>query len=106
MSEKHIDDFLNVDGNRELSDAWTGFTRFIVLNEKPPDGYSWSGERLTKKTTSRHDNVWPEMRKQMSDASKRKEKSKRGPSRNRNSIMPKDYVVFSLLNLMMKNSSE
>ena len=22
---------------RELSDAWTGFTRFILLNERPPD---------------------------------------------------------------------
>ena len=26
----------NVDGDRELSDAWTGFTKFILLNEKPP----------------------------------------------------------------------
>ena len=29
LSEKHIDDHWNVDGERELSDAWTGFTRFI-----------------------------------------------------------------------------
>ena len=36
MSEKHIEDHWNVDGERELSDAWTGFTRFIVLNKKPP----------------------------------------------------------------------
>ena len=77
MSEKRIEDYWNVDGERELSDAWTGFTRFIVLNEKPPDGYTWSGKRLTKKpSTSRPDNVWPDMRKHMSDASKRKEKQK------------------------------
>ena len=38
LLEKHIDDFWNVDGERELSDAWTGFTRFILLNERPPDG--------------------------------------------------------------------
>ena len=25
MSEKHIDDYWNVDGNRELSDAWDRF---------------------------------------------------------------------------------
>ena len=49
MSEKHIDDYWIVDGNRELSDAWTGFTRFIVLNEKPLDGYTGSGRRLTRK---------------------------------------------------------
>ena len=34
MSEKHIEDYWNVDGERELSDAWTCFTRFILLNEK------------------------------------------------------------------------
>ena len=60
-----------------MSDAWTGFTRFTILNEKPPDGYTWSGRRLTKKqTTSRPDFVWPEIWKEMSDASKRKENQK------------------------------
>ena len=29
LSEKHIDDCWNEDGERELSDAWTGFTRLI-----------------------------------------------------------------------------
>ena len=73
--EKHIEDYWNVDGERELSDAWTVFTRFIVLNERPLDGYTWSGEILTRKqTTSRPDNVWPDMWKHMSDAWKRKPK--------------------------------
>ena len=79
MSEKHIDDYWNVDGNRELSDAWTSFTRFIVWNKKLPDGYTWSGERLTRKQkTSRLVNMWPDVWKHMSDASKRKEKAKMG----------------------------
>ena len=44
---------------------------------RPPDGYTWSGERLTRKqTTSRPDNVWPDMWKPVSDASKHKEKQK------------------------------
>ena len=43
LLEKHIDDYWNVDGDRELSDAWTGFMRCILLNERPPDGYTWSG---------------------------------------------------------------
>ena len=43
MSEKVLDDYWNVDGDRELSDTRTGFTRFIVSNERPPDGFSWSG---------------------------------------------------------------
>ena len=46
--EKRIDDYWNIDGSRDLSDYWTGFTQFIQLEEKPPDGYLWSGERLTR----------------------------------------------------------
>ena len=56
---------------------WTCVTRFIALNETPPDGYTWSGWRLTRKqSTSRPDKLWPEMRKHVSDASKRYEKQK------------------------------
>ena len=45
-----------------LSDSWTGFTQFTLLNEKPPDGYVWSGERLIKRqATSRPDHLWPEL---------------------------------------------
>ena len=51
-----------MDGDRELSDAWTGFTWFIILNERPPEGFTWSGGRLTKKqATSRPDHLWPEL---------------------------------------------
>ena len=48
--EKRIDDYWNIDGSRDLSDSWTGFTRFILLEEKPPDGFLWSRERFNKKT--------------------------------------------------------
>ena len=47
--EKRIDDYWNMDGSTDLSDLWTGFTRFILLEEKPPHGYMWFGERLTRK---------------------------------------------------------
>ena len=50
--ETNIDDYWNVDGDRDLSNTWTGFTRFTMLKEKPPDGYMWSGERLTRKQTT------------------------------------------------------
>ena len=77
LLEKNIEDYWNVDGERELSDAWTGFTRFFLLNERPLDGYKWSGRRLMRKqTTSRPDNVWLDMWKHMSHASKRKAKQK------------------------------
>ena len=54
--EKRIDDYWNIDGSRDLSDPWTGFTQFTLLEEKAPDGYMWSGGRLTRKQlTSRPD---------------------------------------------------
>ena len=77
MSEKNIEDYWNVDGDRELSDSWTGFTRFIVLNEKAADGCTWSWKYLARKqTTSRPDSPWPEIRQDVSEASKRKKKQK------------------------------
>ena len=37
VSEKHIEDYWNVGGSRDLSGSWTGFTQFTLLNDKPPD---------------------------------------------------------------------
>ena len=47
LLEKQIEDYWNVDGEKELSNTWTEFTRFVVQKERPPEGYTWSGERLT-----------------------------------------------------------
>ena len=46
LLESRVDDYWNVDGGRELSGPWTVFTQFTLLNEKPPIGYTWSGERI------------------------------------------------------------
>ena len=60
-----------------MSDPWTGFTQFTLLDEKAPDGYMWSGERLTRKQlTSRPDHLWPELWKSMGKNAKLKEKQK------------------------------
>ena len=60
--EKRIDDYWNIDGSRDLSAPWTGFIQFILLDEKAPDGYTWSGGRLTRKQlTSRPDHLWSEL---------------------------------------------
>ena len=75
--EKRIDDYWNIDGSRDLSDPWTGFTQFTLLEEKPPDGDMWSGGRLTRKQlTSRPDHLWPELWKSMGKHAKLKEKQK------------------------------
>ena len=72
--KKRIDDSWNIDGSRNLSDPWTGFTQFTLLE---PDGFLWSGWRLTRKQlTSRPDHLWPELRKSMGKHAKLKEKQK------------------------------
>ena len=64
------------DGSRDMSDPWTGFTQCTLL-EKAPDGYTWSGWRLTRKQrTSRSDHLWPELWKSMGKNAKLKEKQK------------------------------
>ena len=42
MQERRIDDCWNIDGSRDLSDSWTGFTQFSLFEEQTPDGYMWS----------------------------------------------------------------
>ena len=75
--EKRIDDYWNIDGSRDLSDPWTGFTQVTQLEEKPPDGFMWSGGRLTRKQlTSRPDHLWPELWKSTGKHAKLKEKQK------------------------------
>ena len=67
--ERRIDDYWNIDGSRDLSDYGTGCTQFTLLEERPPDGYMWSGKRLTRKQlTSRPDFLWPELWEKMEKA--------------------------------------
>ena len=66
-----------IDGSRDLSDSWTGFTQFTLLEEKPPDVCMWSGERLTRRqSTSRPDHLWPELWIKMGRNAQLKEKHK------------------------------
>ena len=77
MQERCIDDYWNIDGSRDLSDYWTGFTQFTLLEEKPPDGFLWSGERLTRRqVTSRPDHLWPELWIKLGRNAKLREKQK------------------------------
>ena len=41
--EKRIDDYWNIDGSRDLSDPWTSFTQFTLLDEKPPEDFHGPG---------------------------------------------------------------
>ena len=72
--EKRIDDYWNIVGSRDLSD---GSHDLFHWKKKAPDGYMWSGGRLTRKQlTSRPDHLWPELWKSMEKHAKLKEKQK------------------------------
>ena len=95
MLERRIYDHWNFAG--DPSDSWTAFTRFTILDEKPPDGYTWSGERLTKKqTTSTPD------RHVRSGATERKIKVR--VSTNRSLTVLKGCEVFTSLIQQMRSS--
>ena len=50
MFEKNIHDYWNVDGERELSDAWTGFTRLFDQMKGHLMDIQWSGEETDEET--------------------------------------------------------
>ena len=77
LQERRIDDYWNIDGSRELSDSWTGFTQFSLLKGKPPEGEMWSRWRLTRKQlTSRPDYLWPELWTKLGRNAQLKERQK------------------------------
>ena len=77
LQARRIDDCWNVDGSRDLSDSWAGFTQFILLEEKPPDGYMRSGRRLTRKQlTFRPDHLWTELWTKLGRNAQLKERQK------------------------------
>ena len=75
--EKRIDDYWNVDGSRDLSDPWTGFTQFLLCEKKKlPTDFCGPGGLTRKQLTSRPDHPWPELWKSMGKHAKLKEKQK------------------------------
>ena len=47
--EKRIDDYCNIDGSRDLSDPWTGFTQFTLLDKKTSRRIYVVREEINKK---------------------------------------------------------
>ena len=42
MQDSRVDDCWNIDGSRDVSDYWSGFTQYTLLEEEPPNGYMWA----------------------------------------------------------------
>ena len=77
MQERRIDDYWYIDGSRDLSDPWTGFTQCTLLEEKPPNGYMWSQEENNEKTADiQARSFMPELWEKMGKNAKLKEKQK------------------------------
>ena len=52
LQESHISRLLTVDVDRNLSDSWTGFTMFTLVNEKLPKAYMSSGVAAFKDSSN------------------------------------------------------
>ena len=48
--EKRIDDYWSIDGSRDLSDPWTGFTQFIFIARKTSKRIFVVGGEINDKT--------------------------------------------------------
>ena len=101
--ETRIDDYWNIDGSRDLSDPWTGFTQIGLLEETLPNGFLWS-EKDSRENTWHQDQIiygqnsrrkWEEM------PSWRKGKS--GHMKNLNSIMQDNYEESISVHLRTRN---
>ena len=62
--EKRIDDYWNIGGSRDLSDSWTSFAQFTLIERKTSrTNFCGSGERSSTKNslTSKPNHLWPEL---------------------------------------------
>ena len=86
LQQSLIDDYWHIDVDGSSSDSWTGFTKFTLLKEKPPKGYSHClkknllqdlcgpGRRTKIQATTRPDYLWPEIWSSMSKAAQKNAK--------------------------------
>ena len=80
--------------------------RVFTQEEKPSNGYMWSGWRLTRKQlTSRPYSLWPELWIKLGRNAKLQE-NKDGPMKNQNSQMLEDYEEFISLTLRRTRKSK
>ena len=88
MQEKRVDEYWNVDSNRNLSDSWKVFTKFTLLKEKLPKGYPvvWVEIDKTFQSTTRPDHVWPEVRTKIRKAAQNHEKTKNMGKREKSKV--------------------
>ena len=88
LLEKNIEDYWNVDGEKELSETWTQFTRFVLLKEWPPEGYTWSRVDLQGNNKLLVLTMCGQICGSLSLMQRKRKQNKDGLSRNQNSKTP------------------
>ena len=104
--ERRIDAYWNIDGSWDSSDSWTGFNQFTLLEEKPPDGYMWSGERLTRRQLTPHQIIYGQNTGSKWEQMLSWRRSKNGQLKNQSSIMHEIYEEFISLTLRTRSSKK
>ena len=69
-----MDDYWNVQGEKELSDSWVGKTVFYILRTPPEPGFTYIYGRKTKiqSDTNRPGDMWPEVWNDLGKGKKKK----------------------------------
>ena len=96
---------MNVDGSRDLSDPWTGFIQFTLLEEKPPDGFMWSGWGAWQESSWHPGQfIYGQNSDEIGKEMPSWRRGKNGQLKNLNSIMHESYEEFISLTLRTRNS--
>ena len=105
--EKRIDDYWNIDGSRDLSDPWTGFTQFTLLEEKAPNGHMLVRGEINEET------AYIQARSSMAraleingKACQAEGKAKSGPKKRFILTTHENYVESISLTLRRRNSKK
>ena len=90
LPESRIEDYWNIYVDRNLSDSWTRFTKFTILNEKTPEDVCGPGEATYKNASNYQTWLFVACQKQFNER-----KSSNGPSWNRSSTMRESWETYS-----------
>ena len=98
MQGSRIDDYWNIDGSRDLSDSWTGFTQFTLLNENLQTDIC--GPEVDERNGKQHQGLITcgQISGEVCQRSQKWRKSKISQVEHRSSKMPEGWQEFISLN--------
>ena len=94
MVERRIDDYWNIERNRDLSDSWTGFTRFTILDGRETSKWENMVRDSGSQRNRRHPGRTTRGQRYGKTCQKRRSEEK---SRNRSLTTTEDCAVLTSL---------